>query len=294
MAVILDGKTLSAKIRSDLRQRLNQQVGNGAEIPSFTAVQVGDDLPSTVYIRAKRRACEEMGFNFNHLKLPEATTMEQLREALEELNNDRSVHSFLVQSPLPDHLIEIEVQKLVSPQKDVDCFHPENVGLIYIGQPRFLPCTAAAVIEMLLYYGCDPAGKKVAIIGRSVIVGRPLALMMGLKGRGGNATVTLCHSRTENLPEITRQADIVIPAVGVSELIKGDWVKEGVVVVDVGINRVPDSTRKAGYRLVGDAAFDEIEPKAAAIAPVPGGVGPMTVAILCRNIMVAAGLDPGF
>lgn len=289
MAVRLDGKILSAEIRTKLKEKLKQGLESGGVTPFLTAMQVGDDLPSTVYIRAKEKACEEIGFGFRHWRLPAETTQNELKEAVTEVNSDPNVHGLLVQSPMPTHLDEIAVQRMVSPEKDVDCFHPENVGLLYIGRPRFQPCTAAAVIEMLMHYGFDPSGKRVTIIGRSVIVGRPLAVMMGLKGRGGNATVTLCHSRTPDLPSICRQADIVIPAVGVAELVKGDWVKEGVVVVDIGINRVPDDTKKRGYRLVGDAEFDTIEPKAAAIAPVPGGVGPMTVAILMSNLMRAAG-----
>ncbi|NQT34544.1 bifunctional 5,10-methylenetetrahydrofolate dehydrogenase/5,10-methenyltetrahydrofolate cyclohydrolase [bacterium] len=294
MATKLDGKALSEKIRADLKERLHQQSNEkGLPIPFLTTMQVGEDLPSTVYIRAKQRACEEIGFGFRHYKLPEETTMDELCKAVTEVNNDPTVHGLLVQSPLPSHLDEIEVQRMVAPEKDVDCFHPENVGMLYIGRPRFQPCTAGGIIELLLAYGYDPAGKRVVIIGRSVIVGRPLALMMMLKARGGNATVTVCHSRTTDIPAITRQADILVPAVGITEMIKGDWVKEGVIVVDVGINRVPDATKKRGYRLVGDAAFNEIEPKAEAIAPVPGGVGPMTVAILTGNVMRAAGYDVG-
>jgi len=290
MAKILDGKALSAQIRVDLKVRLNKQIENGMKHPFLTVMQVGDDLPSTVYVRAKQRACEEIGLGFRHYKLPAETSIEQLRDAVKEVNNDPSVHGLLVQSPLPPHLDEIEVQRLVSPLKDVDCFHPENVGLLYIGRPRFQPCTAAGIIEMLMAYDCETSGKNVVIIGRSVIVGKPLALIMMLKGRGGNATVTVCHSRTKNLSAVARQADILIPAVGIPEMVKADWVKEGAVVVDVGINRVPDSSKKRGYRLVGDVAFMEVEPKVSAIAPVPGGVGPMTVAILAANVMRAAGL----
>ncbi|NQU06316.1 MAG: bifunctional 5,10-methylenetetrahydrofolate dehydrogenase/5,10-methenyltetrahydrofolate cyclohydrolase [Calditrichaeota bacterium] len=290
MAKILDGKALSAQIRADLKVRLNKQIENGMKHPFLTVMQVGDDLPSTVYVRAKQRACEEIGLGFRHYKLPAETSIEQLRDAVKEVNNDPSVHGLLVQSPLPPHLDEIEVQRLVSPLKDVDCFHPENVGLLYIGRPRFQPCTAAGIIEMLMAYDCETSGKNVVIIGRSVIVGKPLALIMMLKGRGGNATVTVCHSRTKNLSAVARQADILIPAVGIPEMVKADWVKEGAVVVDVGINRVPDSSKKRGYRLVGDVAFKEVEPKVSAIAPVPGGVGPMTVAILAANVMRAAGL----
>ena len=289
MAVILDGKKLSEQIRSRLKQQLDEQVAGGMRRPFLSVVQVGDYLPSTVYIRAKQRACEEMGIDFKQYKLSEETTPDQLRDKVHEINCDPAVDGLLVQSPLPKHLNEVEVQRMVDPHKDVDCFHPENVGLLYIGQPRFRPCTAAGIVELMLAYGFDPAGKHAVIIGRSVIVGRPLAVMMMLKARGGDATVTVCHSRTRDLPGIARQADILIPAVGVTEMVKGDWVKEGAVVVDVGINRVPDASRKMGYRLVGDVAFDEVEPKAAAIAPVPGGVGPMTVAILAANVMRAAG-----
>ena len=289
MALILDGKKLSAQIRADLKQRLQEQHSQGHPLPFLTAMQVGEDLPSTVYIQAKQRACEELGIRFRHYRLPAETTMDRLRQAVQEVNRDPEVSGLLVQSPLPQNLDEIQVQRMVSPEKDVDCFHPENVGLLYIGQPRFQPCTAAGIIALLLAYGCDPAGKRVVIIGRSVIVGRPLALMMMLKIRGGNATVTVCHSRTHDLPSLTREADFVIPAIGKAEMVRGDWVKEGVVMVDVGINRVPDTSQKRGYRLVGDVAYSEVEPKASAIAPVPGGVGPMTVAILMGNVMRAAG-----
>ncbi len=291
MAVILDGKSHSAKIREDLKTKIAVGVETGLPLPHLTAMQVGDNYASTVYIRAKQRACEELGIGFRHFKLPEETSRDALHKAVQEINRDSSVHGLLVQSPLPAHLNEIEVQRMVSPDKDVDCFHPENVGLLYIGQPRFRPCTAAGVVELMLAYGFNPAGKKAVIIGRSVIVGRPLAIMMMLKGRGGDATVTVCHSRTSDLAKECRSADIIIPAVGVTELVRGEWVKEGVVVVDVGINRVPDASKKLGYRLVGDVAFAEVEPKSAAIAPVPGGVGPMTVAILMSNVMRAAGYD---
>ena len=293
MALILDGKRLAKEIRVELKQRLETQLKAGSVLPSLAVFQVGDDLASTVYIRAKKRACEEIGYKFKQFILPSSTTMAELREAVNEVNNDRQIHGLLVQSPLPDHLNEIEVQRLVSPYKDVDCFHPENVGLMYIGQPRFYPCTAGAVLEMLLRYDINPAGKHAVIIGRSVLVGRPLAIMLASYGRGGNATVTLCHSRSTDIESITRTADILIPAVGVAELVKEDWVKPGAVVIDVGINRMSDSSKKSGYRLVGDVAFDEVEPKSSAIAPVPGGVGPMTVAILSRNLMLAAGLDAG-
>jgi methylenetetrahydrofolate dehydrogenase (NADP+)/methenyltetrahydrofolate cyclohydrolase len=289
MAVILDGKTLSAQIRASLKAKVEAGVATGKPLPHLTAMQVGDDQASTVYIRAKEKACEELGFGFRHYKLPANTTMDQLRRAVREVNDDPGIHGFIVQSPLPPHLNEIEVQRLVSPAKDVDCFHPENVGLLYIGQPRFQPCTAAGVVELILAYGFDTAGKRVVIVGRSVIVGRPLAVMMMLKGRGGDSTVTVCHSRTKDLAAVCREADILIPAIGKTELIRGDWVKEGAIVVDVGINRVPDASKKQGYKLLGDVAYAEVEPKCAAIAPVPGGVGPMTVAILMSNVMRAAG-----
>lgn len=291
MAIILDGKSLSATLRIRLKKVLEEGRAAGKPLPFFVAMQVGDDLPSTVYIRAKEKACEEMGIGFRHHKLPAETSMEDLRRAVRDVNEDDSVHGLIVQSPLPGHLEEIEVQRMVSPLKDVDCFHPENVGLLYIGKPRFQPCTAAGVVELLLAYGVEPAGKRVVIIGRSVIVGRPLAVMMMLKARGGDATVTVCHSRTPDLPAVCREGDILIPAIGKAELIRGDWVKEGVVVVDVGINRLPDSSQKRGYRIVGDVAFTEVEPRSSAIAPVPGGVGPMTVAILMSNVMRAAGYD---
>lgn len=289
--LLLDGKSLSQHLREWLKGKLEEGIERGQKRPWLVAVQVGDDLPSTVYIRAKERACEEMGIRFTHLRLPEDTGMEDLRGHLRELNADPEVHGIIVQSPLPPHLEEVEVQKMVEPVKDVDCFHPTNVGLLYIGKPRFMPCTAAGIVELLMAYGIDPAGKRVVIVGRSVIVGRPLSLMLMLKWNGGDATVTVAHSRTPDLPVLTRQADILIPAIGRPEFIRGDWVKPGAVVVDVGINRVPDPGQKRGYRLVGDVMFDEVAPVASAIAPVPGGVGPMTVAILTANVMRAAGYD---
>lgn len=291
MPVILDGKSLSERIRSELKDALRRGRASGKPNPFLTAMQVGEDLPSTVYIRAKRKAAEELGMRFKHYRLPETTSMAELRKAIGEVNSDPEVHGLLVQSPLPRHLDEVEVQRLVAPEKDVDCFHPENVGLLYIGKPRFQPCTAAGIVELLLHYGFDPAGRRVVIIGRSVIVGRPLALMMMLKARGGDATVTVCHSRTPDLAGVVRQGDIVIPAVGVPEMVRADWVKDGAVVVDVGINRIPDPAQKRGYRLVGDVAYGEVAPKCTAIAPVPGGVGPMTVAILMRNLLRAAGYE---
>lgn len=291
MAKILDGKSLSAQIRAELKARLDNQISKGKNRPFLTVMQVGEDLPSTVYVRAKQKACEEIGINFRHYRLPAETSMDQLKRAVREVNYDNSVNGLLVQSPLPSHLDEIQVQRLVSPEKDVDCFHPENVGLLYIGQPRFQPCTAAGIVELMMRNDINPAGERVVIIGRSVIVGRPLALMMMLKTRGGDATVTVCHSRTRDLKSVATEADIIIPAVGIANLVKADWVKDGVIAVDVGINRVPDSSKKLGYRLVGDVDFDEVEPKAEAISPVPGGVGPMTVAILVQNVMRAAGFD---
>jgi methylenetetrahydrofolate dehydrogenase (NADP+)/methenyltetrahydrofolate cyclohydrolase len=247
---------------------------------------VGDDPASKVYVLNKKKACEYIGIRSLETRLPADATTEQLLEVIDGYNKDKSVHGILCQLPLPKHIPETKILRAILPEKDVDCFHPFNVGLISIGEVRFLPCTPAGVIELIKRGGFETSGKDVVILGRSNIVGRPLSNM--LDQRNMNATVTMCHTRTKNLKERCQAADIIIGAIGVPEFLKGDMVREGVVVIDVGINRVDAPGTEKGFKLVGDVAFDEVKEKAAAITPVPGGVGPMTIAMLMKNTLTAA------
>jgi methylenetetrahydrofolate dehydrogenase (NADP+)/methenyltetrahydrofolate cyclohydrolase len=241
-----------------------------------------------VYVRAKARGCEELGMHSEILQLPGDTSEAQLLKDVAKLNGRADVHGILVQQPLPEHIRTEKAVAAVSPLKDVDCFHPVNVGLLLIGIPRFVPATPAGVQEMLVRSGNDPAGKHVVILGRSNIVGKPLAALLVQKGRGGNATVTVCHTGTADLAAITRTADILVAAIGRAQFVKADMVRKGAVVIDVGMNRIPDPKSKAGTRLVGDVDFEAVKEVASAITPVPGGVGPMTIAMLLRNTLQAA------
>jgi methylenetetrahydrofolate dehydrogenase (NADP+)/methenyltetrahydrofolate cyclohydrolase len=249
-------------------------------------ILVGEDPASKVYVLNKKKACEYIGIKSLETRLPAETTTEQLLEVIDGYNKDKSVHGILCQLPLPKHIPETKILRSILPEKDVDCFHPFNVGLISIGEVRFLPCTPAGVIELIKRGGFDTQGKDVIIVGRSNIVGRPLSNM--LDQRDMNATVTMCHTKTKNLKERCAAADIVIAAIGRPEYVKADMVKEGAVVIDVGINRVDAPGTEKGFKIVGDVAFDEVKEKAAAITPVPGGVGPMTIAMLMKNTLTAA------
>jgi len=257
--------------------------------PGIAVVLVGEDPASQVYVRMKGKAAGKAGFYSRQIDLPANTPETELLGIVDGLNADPRVHGILVQLPLPDHIDAATVLMRIDPEKDVDGFHPINAGRLAIGDPDVLaPCTPAGVIEMLMRSGYDPAGRHVVVVGRSNIVGRPAALLLLRNGPGGNATVTVAHSRTRDLPHVTRTADILIAAVGRAELIKADMVRPGAVVIDVGVNRVDDPTRETGYRLVGDVAFDEVAEVAEAISPVPGGVGPMTITMLLRNTLQAA------
>ena len=287
MAELILGKDISAEIYAELRQRIEYLKSNGVT-PGLAVVLVGEDPASQVYVRKKGEMCEELGMKSLTVRMPAETTQEQLMAKVDELNNDPSIHGFLVQLPLPSHLDEEAVINAIDPRKDVDCFHPSNVGRVLIGDPDFLPATPAGVQQMLIRSNIETSGKHVVVVGRSNIVGKPMAAMMVQKGIGADSTVTIVHSRTKDLPEITRQADILIVAIGKPRFITADMVKEGAVVIDVGTNRVDDPTHPKGSRLVGDVDFENVKDKASAISPVPGGVGPMTICMLMANAVKAA------
>ena len=287
MTELILGKDVSAEIYSELRERIEFLKSNNVT-PGLAVVLVGDDPASQVYVRKKGEMCEELGMKSITVRMPADTTQEQLMAKVDELNKDPTVHGFLVQLPLPKHLDEESVINAIDPAKDVDCFHPSNVGRVLIGNPDFLPATPAGVQQMLVRKGIETAGKHVVIIGRSNIVGKPMAAMMVQKGLGADSTVTIVHSRTMNLPEITRQADILIVAIGKPRFVTKDMVKEGAVVIDVGTNRIEDPTHPKGSRLVGDVDFEDVKDKVSAITPVPGGVGPMTICMLMANAVKAA------
>ena len=284
------GKDVSEEIYSELRQRISALKARGT-VPGLAVVLVGDDPASQVYVRKKGEMCESLGMHSLTVAMPAETTQDQLMEKIAELNADPSVHGFLVQLPLPPHLDEKQVINAILPSKDVDCFHPENVGRMLIGEPSFLPATPAGVQQMLIRSGIETKGKHAVVVGRSNIVGKPMAAMMVQKGLGADSTVTVVHSRTENLAEITRQADILIVAIGKPLFVTADMVKEGAAVIDVGTNRIEDPSRPSGTRLVGDVDFDSVKDKASAITPVPGGVGPMTICMLMANAVRAAELS---
>ncbi len=283
MSKRLDGK----KIRDEILDEIADEVGLLEQAPLLAVVQVGGDPASSVYIRNKMRACEHTGIIGEHHHLPEDCSQETLDELMQELSSG-APDGIILQLPLPAHLDENRAMALLDPDKDVDGFHPLNLGRLVAGIPAPLPCTPAGVVELLSREGIETRGKEVVVLGRSTIVGKPAALLFLRKGLFADATVTVCHSASRDLPNICRRADILIAAVGRPELVQGDWVKEGAVVVDVGINRVEDADAKRGYRLVGDCDFEAIAPHASAITPVPGGVGPLTVALLLKNTLEAA------
>lgn len=284
---IIDGKKTSGIILEELRGEVAALRAKGIQ-PGLAVVLVGEDPASQVYVRSKRKTCADLGIaSFSH-DLPANATEKRLLALIAKLNADPKVHGILVQVPLPKHMDEQRVLNALSPDKDVDGFHPVNVGRLLNGEEAFVSCTPAGCQELLVRWGYDPAGKHVVIVGRSNIVGKPLAALLMQKAKGANATVTVCHSRTKNLAALTRQADILVAAIGVPEFVTARMVREGAVVIDVGVNRIPDATKKSGARLVGDVAFAGVAKKARAITPVPGGVGPMTIAMLMRNTVLAA------
>ena len=287
-AEILDGREFAAEVRSEVATTVLEMKSKHSVTPGLAVVLVGDDPASAVYVRSKEKAAIEAGIVFRGIILPADTPQADLLGIIRELNSDPIYHGILVQLPLPSQIDENAVIETINPEKDVDGLHPYNMGLLMAGRPRFSPATPAGIQQILIRSGNRPEGKHVVVCGRSNIVGKPIANMLMQRNADANATVTLCHTRTKDLPSITRQADILIAAVGQPLMITADMVKQGVVVIDVGVNRVEDSTRKRGYRLVGDVDFKAVAEKAKAITPVPGGVGPMTIAMLLRNTVDAA------
>ncbi|WMI64369.1 bifunctional methylenetetrahydrofolate dehydrogenase/methenyltetrahydrofolate cyclohydrolase FolD [Aestuariibaculum sp. YM273] len=284
---ILDGKKVSNDIKEEIAVEVSNMVANGEKVPHLAAILVGTDGASMTYVNAKVKACEKIGFHSTLIDLPEETTEDVLLQKIHELNTNDDIDGFIVQLPLPKHIDEQKVLMAIDPDKDVDGFHPTNVGRMALDLPTFLPATPFGIMELLERYNVETSGKNVVVMGRSHIVGRPMSILMSQKRKAGDATVTVVHSRTKNLAEITRGADIIVAAIGISEYLTGDMVKDGVVVIDVGITRVPDDTKKAGYRLAGDVDFASVSPKASYITPVPGGVGPMTIAMLLKNTLLA-------
>ncbi len=280
----IDGKAIAAQIRAEVAERVARAEGRP---PALALVRVGEDPASRVYVGAKARACAECGITSHTLELDASISEVELLDTLRRLNEDDAVDGILLQLPLPDHIDADRAIGVIAPEKDVDGFHPENLGRLAAGSPRYVPCTPAGVRELLVRSGVDTRGAHAVVIGRSVIVGKPMALLLALKGPGGDATVTLCHSRTRDIAAIARRADILVAAIGRPRFVTADMVREGAVVIDVGINRVEDTTARRGYRLVGDVDFDGVAPRCRLITPVPGGVGPMTVAMLMANTVDA-------
>jgi methylenetetrahydrofolate dehydrogenase (NADP+)/methenyltetrahydrofolate cyclohydrolase len=289
-ARILNGNELAAELRTEVAEGVSLLVSTSGVTPGLAAVLVGDDAASAVYVRNKARACADAGIFSETFNVAATSTPDDLHVLIDRLNADSRFHGILLQLPLPSHLNEAAAIERIDPTKDVDGLHPISQGRMLQGEPTFLPCTPAGVQQVLLRSGYDPAGQHVVIVGRSNIVGKPLAALLMQRNSGGNATVTVCHTRTRNLEEITHEADIIIAAIGQPRYLKADMVKEGVVVIDVGINQIDAPERRRGYRLVGDVDYRPVREKAAAITPVPGGVGPMTIAMLLSNTLKAARL----
>ena len=284
---ILDGKKTSSDIKDEIAVEVIKIKEQGHKVPHLAAVIVGNDGASRTYVGAKVKACERVGFESTLIELPEDISETELLSHIETLNNDDQIDGFIVQLPLPKHIDEQKVIMAVHPDKDVDGFHPTNVGKMALNLPTFISATPFGILELLGRYKVETSGKHVVVIGRSHIVGSPMSILLSQKRSVGNATVTITHSRTQNLKEITLQADIIVAALGIPEFLTADMVKEGVTVIDVGITRVDDPTKKRGYRLVGDVKFDEVAQKSEFITPVPGGVGPMTIAMLLKNTLLA-------
>jgi methylenetetrahydrofolate dehydrogenase (NADP+)/methenyltetrahydrofolate cyclohydrolase len=280
---ILDGKKAAQAIKDELRLDVAQLVAEGKKIPHLAAILVGKNGASETYVAAKVKACEEVGFKSTLIRFDDTISEIKLLDKIHELNSDPDVDGILVQLPLPKHISDEEVINAIDPEKDVDGFHPVNVGRMLQGQPSFIPATPHGIMLMLKYYKIDTRGKHAVVIGRSNIVGRPMSVLLSGNANPGNCTVTICHSQTPNIKDFCLQADIIVAALGKPEFVTADMVKEGAVIIDVGITRTEDATRKSGYKLKGDVAFDTVAPKCAWITPVPGGVGPMTIAALMQS-----------
>ena len=285
--ILLDGKKTSNDIKEEIAMSVAEIKNNGGKAPHLAAILVGSDGASMTYVGAKVKACKQIGFESTLIELSSETKEDTLLAEIERLNNDKNIDGFIVQLPLPKHVDEQKVLKAIHPDKDVDGFHPTNVGRMALDLPTFLPATPYGILELLERYEVETSGKNVVVMGRSHIVGRPMSILMSQKRKAGDATVTIVHSRTKDLKSFTKKADIIIVAIGISEFLKGDMVKDGVVIVDVGITRLPDTTKKSGFRLAGDVDFESVSKKSSFITPVPGGVGPMTIAMLLKNTLLA-------
>ena len=284
---ILDGKKTSETLKQEIAEEVKQLKAAAKKAPHLAAVLVGDDGASLTYVGSKVKACEQVGFASTLVKLPADITEEVLLKEIDKLNDNPDIDGYIVQLPLPKHIDEQKILLAVDPKKDVDGFHPSNFGRIALDMEAFIPATPFGIMELLKRYEVPTKGKHVVVVGRSHIVGRPISILLSQKGAQGNATVTLTHSHTPNLADFTRQADIIVMALGIPEFLKGDMVKEGVTIIDVGITRLKDDSTAKGYRIVGDVAFNEVKDKASFITPVPGGVGPMTIAMLLKNTLLA-------
>lgn len=285
---LIDGKRIADEIKREIAEEVKRMQAEGAKTPHLAAILVGHDGGSETYVAHKIKACEQVGFKSTLVRFEDTVTEEELLKKVDEMNTDKDIDGFIVQLPLPKHIDEQKVIESVNPRKDVDGFHPVNVGRMVIGLPGFVSATPAGILELLRRYRIETSGKNCVVIGRSNIVGKPMSILMAQKGYPGDCTVTLCHSRTKNLKEVCRQADILIAALGKSEFVTADMIKDGAVVIDVGTTRVKSDQTKSGWKLLGDVKFDEVSPKCSFITPVPGGVGPMTIVSLLKNTLLAA------
>lgn len=288
MTQILDGKATSDKIKAQIAEQVKDIIAKGGKQPHLAAILVGTDGASQTYVGHKEKACAQVGFKSTLVKLDSTVTEQELLELIAKINADNDIDGLIIQLPLPGHIDENKVLNAISPEKDVDGFHPQNVGKMMLGLPTFLPATPYGIMKLLEVYNIDTKGKECVVLGRSNIVGRPMANLLSQKGLFSDCTVTMCHSRTKDIKAHTLKADIIIAAIGQPLFLKADMVKEGAVVIDVGITRLPDNTRKTGYRLVGDVDYDNVAPKCSWITPVPGGVGPMTIVSLLENTIKAS------
>ena len=284
---LLDGKKISEDIKNEIAAEVQKMKDRGEKVPHLAAIIVGNDGASLTYVGSKVKACERVGFESTLVKMPSTTSEKELLKKIEELNQDKNIDGFIVQLPLPPQIDTQEVLMAIDPSKDVDGFHPENFGKMALDMSTFIPATPFGILELLERYNVQTQGKHTVVIGRSHIVGRPMSILMGRKGFPGNSTVTLTHSHTKNINQITSQADIIISALGVPNFLKAEMIKDDAIIIDVGITRVEDATTEKGYRIVGDVDFENVSKKASFITPVPGGVGPMTIAMLLKNTLLA-------
>lgn len=286
--ILLDGKKISEEVKQEIAQEVNRMVASGQKRPNLAVIMVGDEGASATYVASKIKTCREVGFDSTDIHYPASVTEEEVLQKIREINTNPNVDGLIVQLPLPKHISESKVIETIDYRKDVDGFHPINTGRMAMGLPSYLPATPAGIIEMLRRYNIETDGKNCVVLGRSNIVGTPISLLMSRKANPGNATVTICHSRTQNLKAVCAQADILIVAIGQPEFVTADMVKPGAVVIDVGIHRMPSTETKSGFKLKGDVKFDEVAPKSSYITPVPGGVGLMTIICLLQNTLLAA------